>query len=152
MAVNPNPAEFPGNGFPVVGDKGLRTAQEPSTGKPINRLGGESAQSDVDIGTADEPVNIGTGGSKFESGTRDTGGAQELSGTVISDQSNTFNIKVEWQDDDGNSLREEAPSSLQGVTDVTEFNLIVKSDHFNLIVEDASGNATNEVHGSANAH
>lgn len=152
MAFNENPFQRPDDAIPIVGDQGLRNRQEPTTGKPINRLGGESAESDVDIGTDAEPTNIGNNGSEFKSGIRSTGGAQEITMTVVSDQSNNFDVNIDWYDENGNLLRTESPSPLQAVNDISNANIITKSDNFELRITDVSGAADNEIHGTANAH
>lgn len=152
MVVNESPFEHPDDVIPTVGSQGLRQRQEPTSGKPINRLGAESAEADIDIGTSNNPTNIGSNGSEFQSGARSTGGAQELTGTVVSDQGNNFDIHIDWLDDNDNLLRTESPSAIQGVNNVDNFNIVTKSDRFELRITDVSGNATNEIHGSANAH
>lgn len=136
----------------LLGNENIAIDQEPGTGKALFRLGGDSAESDIDIGTVNNPVNIGSDGSAFESGQRQTGGATEVALTAVSATGEPFNVEIEWMDEDGNVLRTEAPDALQGTTDVEKATIIAVSDNFQLRLTDASGNATNEVHGTANSH
>jgi len=136
----------------LKGNEDIAVDQESGTGKIVLRIGGDAGESDIDIGSASSPVNIGTGGSEFQSGQRSTGGAQELALTVVSASSATFDVNIDWMDENGNVLRTESPSAAQGVTDVEKLTIITVSDNFQLRITDASGNTTNNVHGSANAH
>ncbi len=108
---------------------------------------------EVEIGTVDSPVNVGSNGSTFESGTQRIKSATRLSGTITSDDSASINVTVEWLNSDGSVRREQSPPPLQSVADgdVDEFTLNIKSNRFNLKVADASGSADNRVHGSAKA-
>lgn len=103
---------------------------------------------EIEIGTVSSPTNIGSNGSTFESGTQNVE-AEDLTMTILSASSATFNVKIEWLDPDGNVRREEAPTPLQGVTDVEDSLVTIKGNRFNLKVEDASSSATNNVHGTA---
>jgi hypothetical protein len=136
----------------LLGNENIAIDQEPGTGKALFRLGGDAAESDIDIATASNPTNIGTDGSAFESGQRQTGGAREVAISAVSDDDAAFNVEIEWMDENGNVLRTEAPSALQGVTDINKATIIAVSDNFNLRLADASGNAQNNVYGTANSH
>lgn len=136
----------------LLGNENIAIDQEPGTGKALFRLGGDSAESDIDIGSEANPVAIGSGGSAFESGQRQTGGATEVAITAVSKQRNPFNVEIDWLDENGNLLRKESPSALQGTEDIEKATIIAVSDNFELRLADASGGATNEVYGSANAH
>lgn len=151
MALN-NPAniEFPDGARPVVGNQGDVVAQEPSSGKQVHRRGGDESATDVNVGTVAEPRDLIADGD-FSTGTRNTGGAEALAGEFVSTDSNAFNVLVDWLDADENVVHTHAPAPIQGVTDV-DFSLRVRSDRWQLRVEDASGAGQNRVRGSANVH
>jgi len=150
MALNRKPSpERPDHTTATAGSSGEITAQEPGSGKPVHRRGGDESQADIDVGTVASPVDLTTG--DFNSGQRNVGGAEALAGDLISDDTNTFTVEVDWLDDDNNVTRTYSPSALTDVTEI-QFNLIVRSDRFEVRVTDTSGGAQNNVHGSVNAH
>lgn len=120
--------------------------------KPVNRRGGTEEDTDVNMGTAASPVDIGSGGSgNFDSGVRNTGGAEAIAGEFESDDNNNFKVEIDWIDSNDNVVKTHAPSATNGVTDV-EFSFRIRSDRWKLRVEDTSGANQNRVHGSANTH
>lgn len=141
--------EHPSGTRPIAGDQGERMRQEPNTGKGIYRKGAEEAEADIDIATSSSPIDLTGADGPFESGQRSTGGAEALAGHILDDNGNTFDVRVDWMDDQGNVLVTDDRSSLTGVSDV-KFNLVVRSDHFEVRVVD-NGGAT-AVHGTVNAH
>lgn len=134
----------------TVGDQGDATNQEAGTGKNVIRRGGTEAECDIDVATVAEPHDLIDDGN-FESGMRVTGGAEALAGDLISADGATFTVEVDWLNEDGEVLRTHDPSALQDVTEL-DFNLIVRSDRFEVRVMDTSGGAQNNIHGSINAH
>lgn len=139
MALDPDPPERPDH-----------AAREPSTGKGVVRRGAEAAESDIDIATKGSPRDLTSSDEgTYESGQRDTGGAEAIGGHILDDNGNTFDVEIDWLDDEGNVLVTYAPSELTNVSDVT-FNIVARSDHFELRVKDNSG--ATSVHGTANAH
>lgn len=131
-----------------VGDQGTPVRQEEDSGKQIQRKGAGSTEADIDIATADSPLDLA--GGDFESGQRSTGGAEALAGEIVSDDSATFTVFIDWLNDDGDVLITHNPAALTDVTDV-DFNLIIRSDHFEVRVTDTSG-GQNQINGSVNAH
>lgn len=132
-----------------VGDQGDPVSQEPDSGKQIQRKGAGAEEADIDIATSSSPHDLDADGD-FETGQRSTGGAEALAGEIVSDDSATFSVFIDWLDDDGNVLITHNPAALTDVTDV-DFNIIVRSDHFELRVSDTSG-GQNRIHGTANCH
>lgn len=133
-----------------VGDQGDPEAQEPETGKPVHRRGGTEEQCDIDVATASSPYDLIAEGD-FESGMKNTGGAEALAGEIKSDDSNTFTVEVNWLNEDGEVLLTHSPAALVDATDL-DFHLIVRSDRFEVCVTDTSGAGQNGIHGSVNAH
>lgn len=150
MALRKSPAsiEFPDHTVPVAGDQGNQIAQEPTSGKQVYRRGAVEAQADIDIGTNASPHDLNT--SDFESGPKNAGGAEALAGEITSQDSATFSVKVDWLNDENEVIITHEPAGLTDVTDVN-FNLIMRSDRFELRVTDTSG-GQNRIHGTANAH
>lgn len=149
MGINRNPVGHTDNARQIVGNQQDVLDQEPGSGKPVMRRGGPESEADIDVGTAASPIDL-TGGD-FESGSKNAGGAEALGGKFISDDNNTFSVEIDWLDDDGNVAITSSPASLTDVTDV-EFNLVMRSDRFEVRLTDTSGGAQNNVHGTANAH
>lgn len=131
----------------IGGEDGLPISQETGTGKPVYRRGAEAAVADIDIGTASNPLDLTTG--SFESGERNAGGAEALAIKLVDDTGGTFDVKVDWLNDDGNVTITEERAAMTNVSDL-EANLIMRSDRFNLRVLNNSG--ATETHGTANAH
>lgn len=151
MAIRTNPTgtSRQDNTKEVVGNTGDPLDQESGSGKPVMRRGGDESNSDIDVGTTSSQVDLSNG--DFDSGTKNAGGAEALAGKLVSDSSETFSVEVKWLDDNENTTIKATPSALTDVTDV-EFNLIMRSDRFDVKVTDTSGNSPNNVHGSINAH
>lgn len=148
MALNSRGTNRPDHSRLVVGDEGDEIHQESGTGKQVHRKGAVSAEADIDIATSSSPMDLADG--DFESDQRSTGGAEALAGEVVSDDSATFSVFVDWMDDDGNVLITHNPAALTDVTDV-DFNLIIRSDHFEVRISDTSG-GQNRIHGTINSH
>lgn len=134
-----------------VGDQGDPVSQEPDSGKQIQRKGAGSEEADIDIATSSSPHDLIDDGD-FESGQRSTGGAAELAGEIVSDDNNSFSVFVDWLDDDGNVLITHNPDALTDVPDRVDFDMIVRSDHFEVRVTDTSGGSQNNIHGTVNSH
>lgn len=151
MAINDNPHPERQDGSSiVVGDQGDAINQEPETGKQVYRRGASEAQADIDVGTSSSPRDLIADGD-FNSDARNAGGAEALAGKFISDDGNTFSVKVDWLNDDDETVITHEPAALTDVTDV-EFNLIMRSDRFKVRIEDTSSAGQNNVHGTVNAH
>lgn len=133
----------------LQGSEGIAIDQEADTGKALMRLGGEAAQADIDVGDTGTPHDLTS--ADYTSGGRDAGGAQYIAGLIVSDQSNTFSVKVDWLDDDGNVTATTQPSALTDATEV-DFNLRMRSDKFEVTISDTSGAANNDIRGTINAH
>lgn len=131
----------------IGGDADLPLNQEPGSGKVVYRRGAVASEADIDIGNVSNPLDLTQ--SNFSSGVRDAGGAEALAIEVIDDDGYTFNVEVDWYDDNGNITITHSPPSLTQVSDV-EANLIMRSDKFELRIE--NNNGATSVHGTANAH
>lgn len=139
--------ERPDHTRSISGSTGDVMDQEPGTGKGVYRKGAATEEADVDVGSVNEPLDLTAG--NFASGQKDTGGAEALAGHIIDDNGNLFNVEIDWMDEDGNVLVTDSRDTLNGVSDV-QFNLVIRSDHFEVRIEDNNG--ATAVHGSVNAH
>lgn len=149
MALKRPDIERPDGARLNAGNEGDVTDQEPGSGKPVFRRGADESNADIDMGTASSPFDLSD--ADFASGVRNTGGAEALAGEFTSDDSETFSVEVDWLNDDNEVVLTHTPSGLTDATDV-DFNLIVRSDRFELRLTDTSGASQNNVHGTANAH
>jgi len=148
MALRESPDNArPDNTVSPVGNEGDREKQEPGSGKPIIRRGAGEANSDIDIGSVSNTIDL-TGG-RFETDPRNAGGAEALALEIVDDSGGTFDVTVQWLTDDNSVAIEHTPPALTNVTDL-EANLIMRSDRFKLIVENNS--SATQVHGTGNAH
>lgn len=142
--------ERPDHTRSVAGNQGNVMDQEPGSGKQVLRKGGAESEADINIGTAANPRDLNGGANDFASGPKNVGGSEAIAGEIISDDAAQFNVLVDWLDADDNVVATHNPPAIQGVTDV-QFNLVSRSDRFEVRVEDASG-GQNRIHGSINSH
>jgi hypothetical protein len=125
----------------------------------VGTEGGAFSQSDGDIVITTVPADqrdfdvdadlVGDG--PVTLGPVDIGGARSLAGGIASDDDNAFTVTVEWLDDDDTV---QFTRVFGGGTD-TEVQLLdvsVFSDRVQIVIEDDSGNAQNNVTGTFNAH
>ena len=117
-----------------------------SQGKQVTRTGTTSAEGDYDIQSHD------LADSPYETGRAEIGGADIISGAIESEQGNAFSIKLEWKDQDDNTLYVEEPPSAQSVTDHIIESITVKGDNVNIVIVDESGATDNEITGTLNIH
>lgn len=119
--------------------------------KPVYRRGASETETDVNVGTTDNPVDMIDAGD-YDSGPRNTGGAEAIAGEFETDDGNAFNVEIDWLDANEDVVATHDPPAAQGVTGSIEFAWRVRSDRWRLRVEDASGAAQNRIRGSANTH
>lgn len=150
MTIDETPPERPDFSTVLVGDNDEALNQEVGTGKAVFRRGAEEAQADIDIGSQSSPHDL-IGDGDFTSGNRNTGGAEALAGFITSDDDRNFTITVTWNDSDNQSIISDSPDPLTQTSEV-KFNLIVRSDRFDVTVTDESGAGQNNIRGSVNAH
>lgn len=141
--------ERPDHTKEITGGEGDRMAQEPTSGKGIYRKGAATEEADLDIAAANDTLDLTGDDGPYESGQKSTGGAEALAGHIVSDDGNTFDVRIDWMADDGTVLVTEDRAALTNVSDI-QFNLVVRSDHFEVRLVDNTGAA--QVHGSVNAH
>lgn len=153
MALRPQDpgTDRPDESSQVVGDEGLLVFQEPDSGKWVYRKGGDESQTDINVGTASSPRDLIADGD-YASGERNTGGSEAIAGEFSTDDGNSFNVEIDWIDEDGNVVETHDPNPGQDITGSFEFAWRIRSDRWELRVEDTSNAAQNNVHGSANVH
>lgn len=151
MALNRNPSiERPDHSTVTVGNEGDPTAQEPESGKNVTRKGASAEQADIDVAAVNEPYDLVAEGD-YASGQRDTGGAEGIAGDIESADGNTFTVEIDWLSDDGEVLKTHAPSAMADAVNL-DFNIVARSDHFEVRITDTSNAGSNGIHGTVNAH
>lgn len=151
MALNSPSTPRPDGTKQVTGNEGEVVRQEAVSGKQVYRKGGDADEADIDVGTEANPHDLDGGSNDFSSDNKNAGGAGALVMQVESDDSASFNIHVDWLDDEENVVITTSKAALQGVTEVEKAALRMRSDRFRVRIEDASG-GQNRIHGSCNAH
>lgn len=148
----------------ITGSEGKEVLQDDD--KLVSRPGAASTQADYDIikdsqGTlwdldSDGDFNIPGDTPANRSANPNVGGTAKMAGGVVSTDDATFDVTIEWRDQNDNLLLSETFSSGTstdfGTNQAIQFDrLWTKSDRFTLIITDTSG-GQNRIRGSLNFH